>query len=106
LRKGTALAKKLGEGWTADVWENGTWHWGAIDRTRLIKVHAGSNEYRGFTAYVEREIGHSGNFVVVGDTPRETVRAAIKQLREEKEYIVKLYGELLASCTGALGIKT
>src|SRR5689334_14937362 len=57
-KRAQALAKRLGKGWTTQVWENCAWHSCAISPCGRIKVHFPYGHIRndGFTAF----LGKSG----------------------------------------------
>ena len=69
---GGILARQLGSGWKADVWENLGWHYRALSPCRKIRVHHG---YTGgyYTAYLD-----DGQFAEHGTTPTTAVRAVIR----------------------------
>lgn len=101
LKESKALARRLGQGWVSNVWENGTWYWSVKDSTGVLDMHqTGKKKY---TLYVERVIGTSGNFVVEGTTPEKAVIAAIKRIEEECTYMMKRSTLLVASCLDVLG---
>lgn len=103
LKEGAALAKRLGKGWKARTWENGTWYWSVKDSTGVLDMHqTGKKKY---TLYVERVVGTRRVFVVEGTTPEKAVAAALLRVGEESEYMRVLRDELEASCKDVLGTK-
>lgn len=100
VKQSAALARRLGKGWRARIWENGNWYWSVNDSTEVIAIHAyGKKKY---TAYVNHRNGTSGNFVVEGTTPHKAVVAVIRRLHKEKKSMTALYNKTRESCMGAL----
>lgn len=92
LRKGRALAKRLGTGWRPRVWENVGWHYDARTLDGVMKVH--ENRSRdgfviSYTAFFERkDLPHTGdvvrgNWTARGGTPQEAVDAVLTIAEEE-----------------------
>lgn len=86
-RKGNELARRLGPGWSPNVWENLGWHYSATAAGGLVAVH----EYgrRRFTAYM---LGGAYD----GSTARASVMAGLRvcceQLGEARRIARSLMG--------------
>lgn len=98
-KKAAALAKRLGTGWVPIAHENLGWHYHATDSTGRIKVQERTTTY---TASVARRIGGVTNLTAQGDTPEAAVLAGLRQLEEERTYMVRLYNQLRDSCKDAI----
>lgn len=76
--RGLALAKKLGVGWTADVWENMGWHFKAVHAKAGVDVydhsHGSSKNYWAHTTKC------SPQFDAHATTPIRAVRYLHEQL--------------------------
>lgn len=96
VKRGKALARKLGPGWTHHVWENGGWHYQAqltTDSPIRVEVHA--DRYAAgpvrYTAFVHN------TFVESDTNPRKALRAALKRAWDEHRAI----GEMLIAVRDA-----
>lgn len=95
-RRGKALAKSLGRGWTVRVWENLGWHYAAHSPCGRIKVHesriktSGRQMTEPFTAFLGEATTVGGRWAAHGRTPQEAVAAVIAQARAELEKIQAL----------------
>jgi len=85
--RGRALAARLGVGWNAVVWENLGWHFKAVDRTGLLKVHL-QESGDGWTAFLGH--GDGGNWTGEGKTPGTAVKAVRKAARTALQTLSKL----------------
>jgi hypothetical protein len=71
IKKGTALAKKLGEGWTFEVWENMGWHYRAVMHNCKVYPNA-SHQY-----WVDLRAGDR-QFCASGKNPKLAVKTALE----------------------------
>ncbi len=86
LEAGTALADRLGEGWSPEVWENLGWHYKSVSPCGRIKVHPHSFGGR-FVAFLGEPSFPGGKWAEHGDSPREAVNAVIAKARAEMDDI-------------------
>jgi|GEM_PF-852899 len=82
-KDGAGLARRLGAGWTVEVWENLGWHYQAVSPCGRFKVSCDpGNGYRGstFTAFLGDTGGHcGGTWAKTADTPEEAILAVARE---------------------------
>ena len=90
-RAGKALAKRLGKGWKATVWENMGWHYAAISECGRWKVHPSLHRGKvvGYMAFLGSP-GHGGRWVEHGKTPQSAIKNTRKVARLEANGIQAL----------------
>lgn len=81
----TALAKRLGPGWKANVWENLGWHYSAVSRRGFVKVHPNIQRGRiaSYTAFIGEKNFPGGRFAEHGSTPEKAIAASRKVAEAE-----------------------
>jgi hypothetical protein len=90
----SALAARMGDGWTPCVWENGGWYYAvtrgcakiAVDLARPINVISGEWAVEGYSAWLEPQTGvNSGpcavQFIVHAETPEDALGFAVQDCR-------------------------
>lgn len=90
-KAGAALAKQLGKGWRARVWENLGWHYCAVSACGRWKVHP--NIFKGkiesYSAFLG-EGSHGGRWIEHGRTPQSAIRNTRAVARAEARKIAGL----------------
>lgn len=88
VRRARILAKRLGEGWQPEVWENLGWHYKAVSPLGGIKVHpiAGSSSYVAFYGEPGRA---GGSYTVDHADPVEAVREVLQRVRRHARGMVR-----------------
>ena len=87
-----ALVKLLGEGWSADVWENWGWHYAAVKG--CVQIHpsisgraiTGGWEVTGYTCYFNTEKQHIARAKEAADAlgfATQDVRGSIDKMRAD-----------------------
>jgi hypothetical protein len=88
-KKALDLAKRLGNGWSAIVWENVGWHYDVRSPCKRITVtertHGKSPTYYSACLHPPGETG-SRLRGSTGSTPQAAIKAAIKEVRKEMKY--------------------
>ncbi len=79
VKKSEALAKKMGTGWKASVWENLGWHWSVESLTGVLEINlSGDGKFSAF--FNEGSFWSRGN-----DTPMKAVQSVLKQVKDKVE---------------------
>ena len=82
------LARTLGPGWTAQVWENLGWHYKVRSPCGRLTVHPGSMD--GFTAFLGPVGGIGGRWAEHGDTPQLAIDATVAKAVAEYNEIATI----------------
>jgi hypothetical protein len=93
-RGAARLAKRMGRGWTGELWENLGWHYLVRSPCGRITIHPhiykGRND--GYSAFLNRKGETGGIWAVGGKTPRAAVEATIAAAKKD----VAFYQSLVA----------
>lgn len=100
MRDSERLCKRLGKGWTPEVWENLGWHFKAISSCGRIKVHCSTyshpkqNHGKKYTSYIAffGEVDSPGGYWAEhGDTPEEALKKVMRIAKNEWKRTNKLF---------------
>jgi len=84
VRGAERLARRLGPGWKAEVWENLGWHYRAIVKVRGGRLEVYAKSFGSYSASVGREMGS-------GKTPRAAIEATLRRMEDEaREMMVSI----------------
>lgn len=73
------LAKRLGPGWTPDVWENVGWHYKVVSPCRRLKLHGPYSARDCYMAFFgDKDMESGGTYAESGNTPTEAISATIE----------------------------
>jgi hypothetical protein len=82
------LARLMGGGWAACVWENLGWHYSVKSPCRRVAIHPSG---AGFIAFLNGAGQPGGRWSAFGKTPQQAVDNVVNEARSEYEWI----GEVL-----------
>lgn len=92
-RDGLALAKRMGNGWNAEVWENLGWHYMVRSPCGRIQLHASKydGKIHGYNAYLHKAGETGGIWSESGDTPQVAVKRTVNTAKKQ----IKFYQSLV-----------
>ena len=84
-KDGLALARRLGDGWNAEVWENLGWHYMVRSPCGRIQLHASvyDGKVYGYNAYLHRKGETGGIWSESGKTPQDAIRKTIDAAKKD-----------------------
>lgn len=86
VARGKALAKRLGPGWTHEVWENLGWYTKAVSPCGRWKVHDDGRGASRYTAFLGDAGSAGGIWAESGSTALEAIRATWAAARQSIDY--------------------
>ncbi len=82
-QRAKTLARRLGKGWTPDVWENLGWHYAVISPCGRIKVHPSISGGDASLAFLGERGSSGGRWSQHGATPEKAIANVIRSAKAE-----------------------